>query len=254
MPNHWTRPELLAALNLYHQTPFGKQHSTHPPILRLAERIGRSPGAVAMKLSNFTSLDPEEQARGISGLSGASNADRAIWEEFAGHFEMLADESEAALESFDIWNDETRAPDPPEEIENSTAVVKVRRRQQFFRKIVLSSYQNRCAISQLAIKELLVASHIKPWSIDPQNRLNPRNGLSLAATYDKAFDRGFIGFNESLELNLAPRIKALAADSGQYVEVESVFERFEGNPLVLPEKNLPDPEFLAWHFKNVFRN
>ena len=76
---NWTRDQLLAALNLYHQTPFGKQHKTYPPIVHLAGKIGRTPSAVAMKLSNFTSLDPVEAARDIKGLSGASNADRAIW-------------------------------------------------------------------------------------------------------------------------------------------------------------------------------
>ncbi len=32
-----------------------------------------------MKLNNFTSLDPEELARGIKGLSGASKLDRDVW-------------------------------------------------------------------------------------------------------------------------------------------------------------------------------
>lgn len=254
MSNHWTRPELLAALNLYHRTPFGKQHKTYPPIVALAERMGRSPGAVAMKLSNFTSLDPEEAARGIKGLSGASKADREIWDEFYQKFEQLAEESEAALEGLHVPPDDSESTVLPEEIENSTAVVKIRRHQRFFRKVILSSYQGRCAISGLPLSELLVASHIKPWAVDPVNRLNPRNGLCLAATYDRAFDRGLIGFNENLELQLASRITASKSKTNLHCDVSSVFERFAGNQLTLPEKNLPDPTLLAWHFENVFQN
>ncbi len=254
MSKHWTRPELLAALNLYFRTPFGKQHKTHPPIIELAEKIGRSASSVAMKLSNFTSLDPSEAARGIKGLSGASKGDHAIWAEFAGEFQALADESEAALDAFEVDSEIIEPSLFPSEIENNTAVVKIRRRQRFFRKIVLSSYLERCAISQLPIKELLIASHIKPWAVDPQNRLNPQNGLCLAATYDKAFDRGFIGFNDSLELTLSSKITALSTPHGSGSEIASGFERFEGNQLILPEKNLPDPELVAWHFDNIFKN
>jgi hypothetical protein len=63
---HWTRDQLLAALNLYHRTPFGRQHKTYPPIVELAALMGRTPSAVAMKLNNFTSLDDAERARGTS--------------------------------------------------------------------------------------------------------------------------------------------------------------------------------------------
>lgn len=254
MSNNWTRPELLCALNLYFRTPFGKQHSTHPPIVQLAEKIGRSASAVAMKLSNFTSLDPIEVKRGIKGLSGASKADREIWAEFSGKFESLADESEAALDAFNLKVDDVAPSCFPNEIENTTAVVKIRRRQRFFRKMVLSSYEECCAISQLPIKELLIASHIKPWAVDPQNRLNPQNGICLAATYDKAFDQGFITFNENFELTLSASLKAFASAHGPSSDIESVFERFEGKQIELPQKNLPNPAFMAWHCENIFRN
>ncbi|MDB4462977.1 HNH endonuclease, partial [Akkermansiaceae bacterium] len=94
----WTRNELLQALNLYHRTPFGKQHSTYTPIVALAEKLGRTPGSIAMKLSNLTSLDAVEQERGIKGLSGASKLDREIWAEFENNLPALAEESEPLLE------------------------------------------------------------------------------------------------------------------------------------------------------------
>ena len=56
--NRWTKEQLKLAFHLYCQLPFGKLDMRTPEVIRLATLIGRTPGAVAMKLSNFASLDP----------------------------------------------------------------------------------------------------------------------------------------------------------------------------------------------------
>src|SRR4030067_352585 len=61
-----------------------------PEVIRLAMLIGRTPGAVAMKLNNFASLDPAITGTGRKGLEGASNLDREVWEEFHANWEKLA--------------------------------------------------------------------------------------------------------------------------------------------------------------------
>ena len=227
----WTRDQLLLALNLYHQTPFGKQHSTHPPIVELAEKIDRTPSAVAMKLSNFTYLDPSE---GGKGLSGASKTDREIWNEFFGKFEDLADFSEP------LSNPDLATPSGPTEIK---AVIKQRRHQSFFRKAVLGSYQNRCGITGLSEPSLLRASHIIPWSESEEYRLNPSNGLCLSGTYDLAFDQFLITFDDDLRLVIGQHLK----DSKPNKELTRAFLQKEGSSLMLPEKHLPDLDCLDWH-------
>ena len=72
----WTHDELLVALNLYHKLTFGQLHSRNPVIIALAEKLGRGPSSVAMKLCNLASLDPALKLRGIKGLTGASALDR----------------------------------------------------------------------------------------------------------------------------------------------------------------------------------
>ncbi len=47
-----------------------------------------------MKLTNLTSLDPEEAARGIRGPVGASRLDRDVWAEFRARPEVV-EEAEA---------------------------------------------------------------------------------------------------------------------------------------------------------------
>ena len=77
----WTRQQLLVAFSLYCKMPFGKLHSRNPEIIKYAGLLGRTPSALAMKLTNIASLDPAIIASGRKGLKGASKADRQMWEE-----------------------------------------------------------------------------------------------------------------------------------------------------------------------------
>lgn len=49
--------------------------------------------------------------------------------------------------------------------------------QSFFRKVVLAAYNSKCCVTGNPVEDLLVASHILPWSDFPQHRLNPKNGF-----------------------------------------------------------------------------
>jgi hypothetical protein len=66
--------------------------------------------------------------------------------------------------------------------------------QNIFRKGLLDYWEGRCAITGLAVPELLRASHIKPWAAcnTDAERLDVFNGLLLAPHLDAAFDGGFI--------------------------------------------------------------
>lgn len=76
------------------------------------------------------------------------------------------------------------------------AVIKARINQSVFRNRLLQR-GNCCAVTGLENNKLLIASHIKPWSVcEPSERLDPNNGLLLAAHLDRLFDSGLITFNE----------------------------------------------------------
>jgi putative restriction endonuclease len=59
----------------------------------------------------------------------------------------------------------------------------------------------RCCISGINVPRLLVASHIKPWSEFPEERLDPRNGLCLSSIHDAAFDAGLITLDKKLSVS-----------------------------------------------------
>jgi predicted restriction endonuclease len=256
----WTRDELLLALNLYHKLTFGQMHARNPAIIAVAEKLGRGPNSLAMKLCNFASLDPSLTIRGIKGLTGASALDRATWTEFHEHLTEAAPASEDAFQRlFDASTESEVEVTPREGIRQRsapigaterTANVKVRRGQAYFRDAVLNNFNGRCGVSGLAVRELLVASHILPWGKFETERLNVRNGLSLSRLHDAAFDVGLITFDSNLRLQLSRRLKSFLPER----TVAEVFAAYAGQPLRL-EKDavLPEERFLAVHRADVFK-
>jgi hypothetical protein len=92
----WSRDELLVVCNLYFSLPFGQMHARNPVVIEFARALRRTPGSIAMKLVNFASLDPSQRARGISGLTGVSRADKEVWKEFQTNWQALANEVKSA--------------------------------------------------------------------------------------------------------------------------------------------------------------
>ncbi|SMN15837.1 Possible restriction endonuclease [uncultured Candidatus Thioglobus sp.] len=116
------------------------------------------------------------------------------------------------------------------EIERS---VKTRINQSFFRDAILSSYNFKYCLTGIDIPALLIANHIVPWSKDPKNRLNPKNGLCLNNLHDQAFDRGYITFDNQLRLVLSRHI---VKSKEKYIQ--KYFKELEGKSLRLPDRAL----------------
>ncbi len=248
----WVREELILAINLYCKLPFGQLHKGNSEIINLSQLIKRTPSAVAWKLVNFASLDPSLQKRGIKGAKHRSKMDEEIWNEFYKDWENLSYESEVIRAKYrkipiDISSgiDRTNLPKSGDERE---AIIKIRINQNFFRKTILSSYNYKCCITGIPTIELLVASHIKPWSADINNRLNPRNGLCLNALHDKAFDRGLITISSDFKLVVSKFIKENFTNKS----ISHFFKRFENKKIKIPNRFLPDKELLEYHQNNIF--
>lgn len=257
----WTHDELMIAMNLYCKLPFGQLHRGNPLIVAVAAKLDRTPSSLSMKLCNLASLDPHLQARGVKGLTGASVADRAVWEEFNSDWEQFGVASEERLQQLLGGEVETlpipgkaaplRTPQPrttPSGPTETLVTSKVRLGQSFFRQSVLASYNSRCCITGNPVPELLVASHILPWGSHPEQRLNPHNGLCLARTQDAAFDRKLITFDEDFRLVIGARLKEFLPNAA----LEREFLAYEGQPLQMPEKFLPEGAFMRWHREEVF--
>lgn len=239
----WTREESILAINLYCKIPFGQMHASNKDVSELAALIGRSPSAVARKLGNFASFDPKLRERGVKGLTNTSKLDRQIWQEYMEHWDeafisgeqLLAQKKRSTIEQLNNIDLENLPQGRERE-----SMVRVRVNQTLFRRMVLTNFNNRCCITGLEVPELLVASHILPWSRDEHNRLNPRNGLALNALHDKAFDCGLLTITPDLQIKIFQRFyKAKDVQS-----VQDNFLAYDGKELLESKKFSPDAEFL----------
>ncbi|WP_051683192.1 HNH endonuclease [Sphingomonas sp. UNC305MFCol5.2] len=76
-----------------------------------------------------------------------------------------------------------------------------------FRLDLNQAWNWRCALTGIELQELLRASHIKSWGdSDDGERLDPFNGLLLAAHVDALFDRHLISFSDEGRLLLSARL------------------------------------------------
>jgi predicted restriction endonuclease len=252
--NRWNREQLTLAYYLYCQLPYGRLHRLNPEIIELAQLIGRTPSAVAMKLVNFASLDPAITNSGRKGLSAASNLDREVWAEFQQDWEGQIGASENLQQQLmmDIKHSPSASESPIAEQddqptdftgETKQAMTAQRIKQGFFRRAVLSSYKERCCMSGISEPRLLIASHIVPWNQDKANRLNPGNGLCLSALHDRAFDQHLISLTDDLTILVGDAIKRRREEPMMH----SVFMALEGKQISLPEKFIPEKSFITQH-------
>jgi putative restriction endonuclease len=116
--------------------------------------------------------------------------------------------------------------------------------QDVFRNGLLDYWEGRCAITSLAVAELLRASHIKPWAdcATDAERLDVFNGILLAPHLDAAFDRGFITLADDGAVIVSP----LLGEGDRHVL---------GLEAPLRVRTLHDGHrtYLPWHRERVFK-
>ena len=116
--------------------------------------------------------------------------------------------------------------------------------QDIFRRGLLEYWDSRCAISGLAVPELLRASHIKPWAVceNDAERLDVFNGFLLAPHLDAAFDAGFITVAEDGEILLS---QVLGKEARELLGLN--------RPMRLRGLTDEHRRYLAWHRRSLFR-
>jgi putative restriction endonuclease len=87
-------------------------------------------------------------------------------------------------------------------------LVRQRVGQDIYRESLLDYWGGACAVTGIAIPELLRASHAKSWAdcASDAERLNVYNGFLLTAHLDALFDRHLMTFSDGGEALFAPKI------------------------------------------------
>ena len=124
------------------------------------------------------------------------------------------------------------------------SLINQRRGQDKLREELIKYWDGSCAVTGLKTKELLVTSHIKPWSLceNAHEKLDIFNALLLNVALDKAFDQGLISFDDNGKIIISP-----------------IWDPKEANILVInPDMSLRKIEkahlkYLNFHKENIFK-
>lgn len=124
--------------------------------------------------------------------------------------------------------------------EERRAIVKIRVNQGVFREELLKRY-GKCVLCGIKKRELLIASHIKPWKYsEPEEKVDVDNGFLFCPNHDKLFDNGLISFGDGGEIMIS---KSLDEANRTYTNVR------QGMTIELTEGNR---KYLLFHRNEVF--
>lgn len=248
----WTYQETQMAFALYYLIPINEIDKKDADVWRLAESIGRTPRSVAMKLWNIAALDEHRKNQGKAGLQHGSSLDAKVWDDYRTQGEEFIwtgiDLLDKALSSEKLTPSVQYATISLREGGERAVQAKQRINQGYFKNCLLQNYGNRCCLTGLRIIDLLVASHIKPWSAcaNRAERVEPKNGLLLNAFHDKAFDRGLITLSKEMEIVVSKKIE-------HNKQNDSWLWSYDGRRIRLPSCNSPAEEFIEYHRDCVFQ-
>jgi putative restriction endonuclease len=155
------------------------------------------------------------------------------------------------VDAFGEWQEQLRSQGgkvyQPEELEDEqTSII----RDAAFRKIVVSTYEYRCALCGLQIlnslgHNIVDGAHIKPFSQFYDDRIN--NGLSLCKNHHWAFDRFWFTLNDDYTIVVADDLREVSPHA-------TPIREFQNQSLILPahEQYYPRQDALQWHRQTFF--
>jgi len=258
-PGNWVEAEVVLAMliliyadpgRLGGSKPSTSRKSQHPAVRAAATALGRTEGAVVMKVMNLRA----ELTGGHRGLSHGGRLDPWAVKTFGHQLDSLMSAALIVAKHLPRARPILAALSQPRSVKGEdedealvqpvpsgpTDVVReviARRGQSLFRGRVMANYDHACAFCGLRAKKpvrsslLLNASHILPWrSATDHERLDPANGLALCGTHDRAFDWGFMTLDESLRI----------------VVSNAVVQQYEPTPRI-------EANFLAFHGAVIWR-
>ncbi len=122
-------------------------------------------------------------------------------------------------------------------------LIKARIGQGIYRQMLLEE-SSECIITRVNDERILIASHIKPWSVSNDiEKMDHNNGLVLTPTYDKLFDQGFITFKNDGSIIVSPYISPLNIKKLNLVQ---------GRKYTFPQTD-KRKEYLAYHRDHIFK-
>ncbi len=121
--------------------------------------------------------------------------------------------------------------------------------QNQYRKSLLEKYNCTCALCNMDLDFVLVASHAMPWRdcTSTHQRLSPNNGLLLCEYHDSLFDKGLITFDRD------SNYEVIFSDKMTETSIEHFFSFYDNKILNYVSQNSKLGDYLDYHKNNVFK-
>ena len=122
-------------------------------------------------------------------------------------------------------------------------------RDPAFRRLILHTYDERCALTGLRLingggRAEVEAAHIKP--VEAKGPDSTTNGIALSGTVHWMFDRGLVSLADDLQILVSRQVN----------DPESVRSVLNKSGYALPPRaasDRPHPHFLKWHRDHCFK-
>jgi hypothetical protein len=110
--------------------------------------------------------------------------------------------------------------------------------QGAYRKRIIHRWEYKCAVTNFNKLDILIASHIVPWSqSNDTERLDVNNGILLSPTYDALFDKHLITFDKGGKIILSDKIEQSAYQKIGVTGAERIHDLSQYNALYLEKHN-----------------
>jgi putative restriction endonuclease len=121
-------------------------------------------------------------------------------------------------------------------------LIKARKGQGKFRQNV-QKIESKCRVTGVTEKNMLIASHIKPWRQSNNfERLDGNNGLLLSPHIDKLFDQGWITFSDIGDLVCS------------FEKIQKILRQWHIElPLNVGGLRNEQAEYLKYHRSNIYK-
>lgn len=121
--------------------------------------------------------------------------------------------------------------------------------QSQYRKSLIEKYNCTCALCNMDLDYVLVASHAMPWRdcTSTHQRLSPNNGLLLCEYHDSLFDKGLITFDTS------SNYEVIFSEHMTQTSIDHFYSYYDNK---IPNYISQSPRlatYLDYHKNNIFR-
>ncbi|WP_039958508.1 HNH endonuclease [Vibrio sinaloensis] len=187
-------------------------------------------GELEQPLTNINSyrrfLSYEEKVRKLEQFQLRDSKGKGMYSAALSHYQkFLADVSQIDVNADikQVMSDKALSDT------EKSILVKTRMGQGGFRTKLIQMWGG-CAVTGYRNTQLLLASHIKPWrDSNNEERLDRFNGLLLLANLDKAFDLGFISFNDQGKVMISSQLEspdAIGLDENMSFNIAAEHKRY----------------------------